>query len=189
MKEWLRRPRRRLRNANESEFKRRLNRRQTRGMDGREEVGRRERHSKRRSSGKSEIMVAGIAAAAMALGVGMRRRGEGVVKWRWGSEGMQGFTSHDRLREWQLSAMAGERKREKASSPVGTEKPKLKRCINYYKIKRGIVWRHSDRLDPRVFQGNGLIVLSDSPRHIQIFSFFFNVWDIITTSIDTIHIK
>lgn len=73
MREWLRRPRRRLRSANESEFKRRLKRRQTREREGREEEGRRERHSKRRSSGKEEMAVAGV---------GVKRRGEGVEKWR-----------------------------------------------------------------------------------------------------------
>jgi hypothetical protein len=86
-----------------------LKRRETRVRDGIEEVGRRERHSKRRSSGKAEMVVAGV---AVAMGVRMGRSGAGVVKWRWGSEGMQGFTSHERLREWQLSAMAGESKEE-----------------------------------------------------------------------------
>lgn len=101
MREWLRRPRLRLRNGSESEFKRRLKRRETRGREGREEAGRRERHSKRRSSGKAEMAVAGVG-----MGVEMKRRGrgEGVEKWRCGSlsEGMQGLVSHERLREWQL---------------------------------------------------------------------------------------
>uniref|UniRef100_A0A0A9HWG8 Uncharacterized protein n=1 Tax=Arundo donax TaxID=35708 RepID=A0A0A9HWG8_ARUDO len=85
-------------------------RRQTAGSGGRDARGTRARHSRRSSSGSTEMGDSSAVGAVEQVRVTLvAEMGTGTAMWRAGSAGMQDLTSQERLREWQLSAAMPDR--------------------------------------------------------------------------------